>query len=73
MFHEGSKLTSGLKYLMRSDIMFKRVDEPIDKDKAISWACLRQAEAFENQNRPHDAVPLYKTAFRLNPEIERFC
>ena len=53
--------------------MFKRVDEPIDKDKAISWACLRQAEAFDNQNRPHDAVPLYKTAFRLNPEIERFC
>ena len=73
MYHEGSSLTSGLKYLMRSDLMFTRINRSIDEDKAESWVYLKQAEALEEQRRSMEAIPLYKTAFKLNPEIERYC
>jgi len=39
MFHEGAKLEGGLKYLMRTDIMYKRIKAPVEtntpRDRAL--------------------------------------
>ncbi|KAJ3299888.1 hypothetical protein HK104_006245 [Borealophlyctis nickersoniae] len=72
LLHEGEELRSGQKYILRSEILFQRV-EPLEISAAQQEAIvLRQrAENLEAQGKMEEAVACYKRAFKLCPEIEK--
>lgn len=73
LLHEGDALLSGKKYILRSEIMFSRVD-PLETSPKETEAIelKRQAELLESQDQPYEAVRLYRRAFKLCPEIENY-
>jgi len=71
ILHEGEALRSGVKYLMRSDIMFQRQDPPnIDPKEQLALSLLSQAQTKEKEGQFSEATEYYKRAFRLWPALE---
>jgi len=69
--HEGARLTSGTKYILRSDVLFKRENPPlISEEEARARALFRRASDLELEN-PMEAVKLYQQAFRLSPSLDK--
>jgi hypothetical protein len=70
MFHEGEVLKTNRKYIMRSDIMYKReyLSEPSDKEKKAR-AALAEAESLEEAGDLTKAGEKYALAFKLLPEL----
>ena len=60
------------KYIMRSDLMFKRVTEAISTVTSEDDAALRliaEAEAAETAGDCLQAAALYRKAFKLSPKV----
>jgi len=71
ILHEGEALLSGVKYIMRSDIMFQRQDPPnIDPKEQLALSLLSQAQSKEKEGQFSEATEYYKRAFRLWPALE---
>lgn len=68
--HEGAKIIEGQKYILRTDVMYKRVDEKLSEHLTNALACLQQAETLENANECMKAAEMYRKAFKLAPELE---
>eukprot|EP00698_Gefionella_okellyi_P001473 TRINITY_DN1140_c0_g1_i7.p1 TRINITY_DN1140_c0_g1~~TRINITY_DN1140_c0_g1_i7.p1 ORF type:complete len:288 (+),score=28.12 TRINITY_DN1140_c0_g1_i7:28-864(+) len=76
--HEGASLGSGVKYLLRSDIMYRRRGVPAcaraagePDDKYIEAVNLYQrASALERKGEAHEAMLLYRRAFKMCPQLE---
>eukprot|EP00656_Telonema_subtile_P046102 TRINITY_DN52444_c0_g1_i1.p1 TRINITY_DN52444_c0_g1~~TRINITY_DN52444_c0_g1_i1.p1 ORF type:complete len:285 (-),score=56.64 TRINITY_DN52444_c0_g1_i1:163-1017(-) len=75
LLHEGQELTGGVKHILRSDVIFRR-DEgsgiPLTAKQQQARECLQQAQDFEANKQFEQAIPLYKRAFRLDPELEKY-
>lgn len=77
VYHDGEPLKEGLKYLLRTDIMFER-DIPIDFDSMYGTLdndskgrkALELAQRLEDSGSSREAVTWYRKAFRLCPELE---
>jgi len=70
ILHEGEALRSGVKYLMRSDIMFERQsppDIPDEEKKALEY--LKLAEEAERTGDCHQSVEYYRKAMKLWPPL----
>ena len=78
LYHDGEALGAGVKYLLRTDIMFVR-DEPYDLSLAcVGWndegkgrKALKWAWKLEDGGNHEAAVAWYKKAFRLCPTLEQ--
>jgi hypothetical protein len=78
VYHDGEPLKEGLKYLLRTDIMFER-DIPMDFDSMYGnldnerkgRKALDLAQRLEDSGSRNDAVVWYRKAFRLCPELEK--
>ena len=78
LYHDGEALVAGVKYLLRTDIMFVR-DEPYDLNVACAgWSdeekgrkALKWAWRLEDGGNHEMAVAWYKKAFRLCPALEQ--
>lgn len=75
IYHEGEKLDTGVKYMMRTDVMYKLEcvdDESKRKMKASDEAkdLLTLAEQYEAQGKADKAAALYRKAFKMSPELE---
>jgi len=71
MLHEGQALESNVKYLMRSDIMYRRKDPPVMGTKEIQgMELLKQAQQKEQEKSFDEAAQLYRRAYRLWPPLE---
>jgi len=72
ILHEGERVTSGQKYIMRSDLMFERVGEPLKFDPKEEQAILlmQEAEDLECDGHSEQAVACYRKAFKLWPPLE---
>ncbi|KAL2068485.1 hypothetical protein VTL71DRAFT_16583 [Oculimacula yallundae] len=75
LWHDGEALREGIKYLLRTDIMYER-EVPFEEwdaigDGARGRKALAMAEGFEDAGNYDEAVKWYKKAFRLAPELER--
>jgi len=73
MMHEGERVKAGKKYIMRSDVMFRRVPQisefSASQEQAICWA-LKAAE-LETDKKGQEATDAYKRAEKLWPEVLR--
>jgi len=64
-------LGSGVKYLMRSDVMFERLDTPLVSEKERrALELIKQAEDTERGGDCMKAMELYRRAFKLCPEMQ---
>ncbi|XP_061173180.1 uncharacterized protein LOC133191693 [Saccostrea echinata] len=69
--HEGEQLLSGKKYILRTDIMYKKMGErQLDAKQEKAIALLQEAERLEAQGDCMQAADLYRKAFKLSPELE---
>lgn len=69
--HEGARLTAGLKYILRTDILFER-EGPADLSDSQRRAIelLQRAEVLETNHREMEAADCYRRAFKICPELE---
>lgn len=68
--HEGTTIETGSKYILRTDVMLYNETQPsIKEDKAFNL--VREAGKLESSD-PDQAVKLYRQAFCLCPNIERY-
>lgn len=68
--HEGAQLKDGMKYILRTDVMFHNVDQHLSKDYSTAVHLIQQAETLENAGKCMEAAELYRKAFKLAPELE---
>jgi hypothetical protein len=71
ILHEGEGLLEGLKYILRSDIMFQRNEPPQlcdSESKALNY--LEQAKVYEREGEFSLAVACYGRAFKLCPKLQ---
>jgi len=74
LLHEGEDLHSGLKYILRTDMMFQRdpsTKRALNANQIEALALAKQAEAAESRGEVDLACNLYRRAFKLDPELER--
>lgn len=75
ILHEGDCVTSGCKYIMRSDIMYKKVvDETANNDTSIEERALRlyyEGMALESAGDITKACEKYRIACKLCPDLEK--
>ncbi|CAM4757593.1 unnamed protein product [Rotaria magnacalcarata] len=72
LFHEGETVSTGKKYIMRSDVMYKRtLIEPMSTKEHEARELLAQAEQFEDQSNYDEASKCYRKAYKLWPELEK--
>ncbi|XP_076442848.1 uncharacterized protein LOC143281518 [Babylonia areolata] len=68
--HEGQKLVSGVKYILRTDIMFCNVSQKsrsTEEEKALQL--VQEAERKEAAGQCLEAADMYRRAFKLSPEV----
>ncbi|XP_013387162.1 uncharacterized protein LOC106156453 [Lingula anatina] len=69
--HEGERIKSGVKYIMRTDIMYHRVEKMAASEQdEMAIQLLQEAERLEAQGKCAEAAELYRKAFKLSPNIE---
>lgn len=69
--HEGEQLLSGKKYILRTDIMYRKIGEKkMDEKQEKAIAMIQEAERLEAQGDCMQAAELYRKAFKLSPELE---
>ena len=70
LLHEGSALRHGEKWLLRSDVMFRREEAPC-RQEAEARRLHREAQEREVGGQGEAAWRLYAKAFRLWPPLEQ--
>jgi hypothetical protein len=76
IYHEGEMFHGKAKYLMRSDVMYRRRKdddhpETSPSDLAIARQKVKDAEDAEASGDMKRAIQLYKQAYKIAPELER--
>jgi len=77
LLHEGQDLTSGVKHMLRTDVMFcrdeaSRPQRSSEEEQALDF--VRRAESLEELGTAeacNEACRLYRRAFKLYPALER--
>ncbi|XP_033734272.1 uncharacterized protein LOC117323265 isoform X2 [Pecten maximus] len=69
--HEGQKLGDNKKYILRTDIMYKKVSEDnIGHTDEKALALIKEAEELEAMGECEKAAMVLRKAFKLSPAIE---
>jgi Tfp pilus assembly protein PilF len=72
MFHDGTSVQEGVKYIMRTDVIFKRIKTsnlPIQDPEAEARRLLRMAEELERSGQAELATTYYKKAFNMSKKL----
>lgn len=82
ILHEGIQVTDGCKYIMRTDIIYEKVNDMMEEEeinsmspeeharKVLAVQLWHEAGVLEANNEIDKAIQLYSRARRLYPEIE---
>lgn len=74
ILHEGMPVKSGLKYFVRTDILYKKIvstqDETLSPTQTQALELYEQAVEFEKNNLIDDAIQMYRKANKLYSDIE---
>ena len=74
ILHEGQQVLSGHKYIIRSEIMYKKKaqrcqsDDDLKMEQAVRL--FNEGISLEEQHRVDDAIKLYRRAYKLCPALE---
>jgi len=74
LLHEGEDIRSGIKHILRTDVMFRCDPDTrpqMEPHLAQALALVQQAEAAEERKACDYAASLYRRAFKMCPEVER--
>lgn len=74
LLHEGADLRSGSKYILRTDVMFRRdpsTRPQLSETEVQALSLARRAVAAEESGELDLAIQLYRRAFKLDPRLER--
>ena len=72
MFHDGTSVQEGEKYIMRTDIIFKRIKQsnlPVQDKEVEARRLLRMAEELERSGQAELATTYYKKAFTMSKSL----
>ncbi len=73
ILHEGSQITDGQKYIMRTDVLFEKLETDKksfqDPRETEALLLLQEAENLECDQKPMEAMEKYKKAFKLWPPL----
>ncbi len=71
LLHEGGQITEGMKYIMRTDLMFEKNSSNKNTDPRETQALLllQEAEDLECDRKPMEAAEKYRKAFKLWPPL----
>jgi len=72
LLHEGAQLKEGVKFIMRSDVMFRQssTDHIVtDPKETEALKQFQMAERLESEGRAMEAAECYRRAFRLWPPL----
>jgi len=72
LLHEGARVTSGMKLMMRTDAIFQRVTSSIDPSETSeeeAMRLLRLAEDLERSQQGEEAVKVYKLVIQKSPKL----
>jgi tetratricopeptide (TPR) repeat protein len=78
LWHDGEEVRGGVKYLLRTDVMFIR-DEPYDFDSLYAdlgreekaRKALALAVRLEDGKNQQEALTWYRKAYRIWPDLDR--
>jgi hypothetical protein len=70
ILHEGDRVTSGVKYIMRTDVVYRKSNTVTSSSEHQAMALFRLAEQKEAEGNSMEAMQLYRKAFRLSPALE---
>eukprot|EP01089_Gocevia_fonbrunei_P000661 TRINITY_DN10656_c0_g1_i1.p1 TRINITY_DN10656_c0_g1~~TRINITY_DN10656_c0_g1_i1.p1 ORF type:complete len:292 (-),score=35.54 TRINITY_DN10656_c0_g1_i1:39-914(-) len=72
ILHEGGQLVSGEKFILRSDLMYKRLNPPAFSAKEEKALLLYElAKDLESSHQCMEAAETYNRAFKLWPDLEK--
>eukprot|EP01088_Endostelium_zonatum_P004867 TRINITY_DN16230_c0_g1_i1.p1 TRINITY_DN16230_c0_g1~~TRINITY_DN16230_c0_g1_i1.p1 ORF type:complete len:297 (+),score=67.66 TRINITY_DN16230_c0_g1_i1:72-962(+) len=72
LLHEGARLVSGVKYILRSDVMYQREGElKIDPKEERALKLYEEARDLEAEKMYVKAAETYQRAFRMWPDLEK--
>jgi len=71
LIHEGNRLATGEKYILRTEVMFERQGEAEHLSEADreAIALFQQAERLEADGHAMEAMPLYRRAARMSKRL----
>ena len=78
ILHEGKQVTEGVKYIMRSDVMYERFDTTAesvtDEDRTCAQAVrlFHEGMKLEEMQLIDEAIKKYSRAYKLCPELEKY-
>ncbi|KAK6181570.1 hypothetical protein SNE40_009397 [Patella caerulea] len=71
--HEGQRLGDGVKYILRTDIMYKNQDKvQLVQTEEKAFEMLQEAERKEACGDCLEAAELYRKAFKLSPTLAEY-
>lgn len=73
LLHEGRRVSSGQKYIVRSDLMYEKEHGELDEAdqlKEQALALYMEGARLEEEGEVDKAIAKYKRAFKICPEIE---
>jgi tetratricopeptide (TPR) repeat protein len=75
ILHDGEEVNDGLKYMMRTDIIYKCIKKfnvLTDKERK-AMRLYNKAVDLEADGKLDESLTLYKKAFHLDPDVEVLC
>ena len=78
ILHEGKQVTEGVKYIMRSDVMYERfnttAESVTDEDRTCAQAVqlFHEGMKLEEMQLIDEAIKKYSRAYKLCPELEKY-
>ncbi|CAL1547802.1 unnamed protein product [Lymnaea stagnalis] len=70
--HEGEKLRNGVKYILRTDIMFENISpQGVTEKQSQAMLLLQDADRLEAAGKCMEAMQLFRKAYKMCPELEQ--
>lgn len=75
ILHEGATVTSGLKYFVRTDILYKKiesyVDETLNETQKLALKFYEQGLEHERNDEHDEAIQTYRKAHKIYDQVEK--
>lgn len=72
ILHEGAVVSKGFKYVLRTEVMYKREGgKEMEPQDAEALLLFQSAQDAEEEGEVGTAASLYRRAFKMSPRLEK--